>query len=295
VAPHSLVAALWTVCLTGVALVAHGESRGSWSLTYQQIKVEEAEVNTGRVDLGRVDTQSLEVAIDYPLTDRLRVHAGIPFVRKRHKGPGQHQPANIPGREDAPFIDDGKYHSNWQDFVLGFSYLAVDRPRFQVEPFASYGVPSSDYPFFGNAAVGQNLWHVQIGSRFTYVPLFSDFYFRFDPSYTFVEKTLGQSVNHWRAHFEVGYWFSHNFTGRAFVFSKYGDGLEVPDDFPSMMSEEWYQHDRLLKHNYTNAGIGADWQINGRTRLRSSALRMVDADNVHVVDYAFSLGVTRSF
>ncbi len=290
-----LQAALFFMSLALAPLGAAAESRGSWSLTYQQIKVSKIKVNVGEVDIGRVDTQTLDFSGAYRLTDRLSVYAGIPLVRKRYKGPMPHQPANIPGREDEEFIDDGDFHVEWQDFSLGLSWLAFESIQFQVEPFVSYGIPSQDYQHFGNAAVGQNLWHLQLGTRFTYVPLFSDFYFRFDPSYTFVEETLGASVNHWRAHIEVGYWFSNTLSGRAFVMSKYGRGLEFPDDFPTQTDENWFQHDRTIKHNYTNVGLGLEWLFNAKTRARTSVLRMVDADQIHVVDYAFSLGVTRSF
>jgi hypothetical protein len=164
-----------------------------------------------------------------------------PLVRKRYKGPGPHQPANIPGRENADFVDDGSWNTDFQDFRT---------PR----------------------------------------PPLSDFYLRFDPSYTFVEETLGQSINHWRGHLEAGYRLER-VVARVFLMSKYGNGTEFPDDYPSRTDEMWYQHDRMIKHNHTNLGLGVLWGLSARTQLSAPALRTIDADH----DYAFNLGVYRSF
>jgi hypothetical protein len=133
-----------------------------------------------------------------------------------------------------------------------------------------------------------------VGTRLTYRPPLSDFYLRFDPSYTFVEETLGQSINHWRGHLEAGYRLER-VVARVFLMSKYGNGTEFPDDYPSRTDEMWYRHDRMIKHNYTNLGLGVLWGLSARTQLSAPALRTIDADQVHVVDYAFSLGVYRSF
>ena len=113
--------------------------------------------------------------------------------------------------------------------------------------------------FLGPAAVGQRLFKFQLGTSFAWFPGLSNAYYRADIAYVFVEKTLGVNVNHWRVNAEAGYRFTPRLTGRVFMLLKDGKGLSVPEDFTSadgvfvMTDEKWYQHDRLIKHNFMNA------------------------------------------
>ncbi|MFT5484534.1 MAG: hypothetical protein ACI9GW_003200 [Halieaceae bacterium] len=270
--------------------------RGHVSISYQQFKSDGFESTLGELDIGTTDTQSLSFELSYYLTERTTLHFGIPLVRRRYEGPVGHFPSEIePARSDHHGVDEGSYHTDFQDFLFGISFLAVDKPM-RVEPFLSYGLPSHDYPHFGHAAVGQNSWRVELGTRLTYVPPLSDFYFRFDPSYTFMEEVFGVRTNHWRAHAEVGYRFADGASARVFVAAKDAEGAEFPDDFPLPRNDErWYQHDRMVKHSFVNAGIGLDWQFSPRTQISASALTMVRAEQAHVVKYAFNIGITRSF
>ena len=285
---------LWVLAPVATAEGPHGH-RGHWSISYQQIRVDGFESSIGELDIGTTDTQTLNFEVSYRVGDRTTLHVGVPLVRKRYQGGGPHRPETIVPAKDDQFIDDGSYHTEFQDFLLGVSFLAYDGP-IRIEPFLNYGLPSHDYPHFGHAAVGQNLWKLELGTRLTYRPALSDFYFRLDPSYVFVEKTLGVSINHWRAHGEIGYNFGNGMVGRVFVQTKQGDGLDFPDDFPPPRNtERWFQHDRMVKHNYTNAGVGVDWHFGGRTSVSASFFKMVQEEQVHILDYAFSVGISRSF
>jgi len=97
---------------------------------------------------------------------------------------------------------------------------------------------------------------------------------------------------------EAGYFFSQRLSGRAFVMYRDGRGLNFPVDFPppaERTDEMWYQHDRLVKHNFTNVGLGADLRLNDRYRLSTSVLTMLRATQIHDVEYAISLTLSRSF
>ncbi|NKB98928.1 MAG: hypothetical protein GKR90_10605 [Pseudomonadales bacterium] len=270
--------------------------RGHVSLSYQQFKTDGFESTIGELDIGTTDTQSLSFDLAYHLTERTTLHFGIPLVRRRYEGHVGHFPSNLlEGHDNDHSVDEGSYHTDFQDFLLGLSFLAVDRPV-RVEPFLFYGLPSHDYPHFGHAAVGQNLWRIELGTRLTYTPPLSDFYFRFDPSYSFMEKVLGVRTNQWRAHAEVGYRFVDGASARMFVSVKDAEGAEFPDDFPPPRNtSRWYHHDRMVKHSFVNVGMGLDWQFSPRTQLSTSAMTMVTAEQAHVVKYAFNIGVTRFF
>ena len=275
---------------------ASRKGHGHVSVEYQYISVDGFEASTGKLDVGTTDTHTLYFEADYNLTDRLAISAGIPLIRKRYKGPFPHGTSGLnPPNNAAPFIDDGKYRTRLQDIHLGIRYLAKTGPL-EIEPFLAIGVPSNDYPFFAHAAVGQNLLKLDVGSNFVYTPPISDAFFRLGASYVFVEETLGVSINHWRISGDAGYFFGPRLSGRVFFMLKDGKGLTFPDDFPTpRVNEQWYQHDRLVKHNYMNVGVGLDWAINESYSLSTSFMTMTWAEQVHVMDYTGSISLTVSY
>lgn len=273
----------------------HAAGKGSVSITYQSTSISEFDIGEVEVDIGELRTQSLYAEINYALTDRWQIRAGLPFIRRRYDGPGQHDPRTlVPPRLDVAFLDDGSYHSNFQDFFVGFNYLWRTDPV-NVEPFVNLFIPSHDYPHFGQAAVGQNLWKLEVGVELIKYMPFSYWYYRVGTSYTFVEKTLGISVSHFRLDGELGYFFTQGFSANLFVHSKFGKGDEAATFPPSRTDERWYQHDRTAKHSSVNVGIGANWFIGDKYQVSGSAFTMVWGETVHIVDLAWSIGISRYF
>lgn len=278
--------------------VVHAESdepRGLVTISYQRIAVDGFEGASGELPIGEIETHTLHIEIDYQLAPRWTLVAGIPFVRERYSGPAPHDPLALdPPRNDVRNVDTGKWNSDFQDFRLGVRYLARDA-LLGIEPFVELAIPSNDYPFFGHAAIGQNLWKAELGSTFTWSPGLSDAYYRLDIAYVFVEQTLGVNIDHWHIRAEAGYFFSRRLSGRVFLIHKNGHGLTFPTDFPNRTDENWYQHDRTIKHNFTNVGAGADWQMNERYRVSSSLMTMTRAEQVHKMDYAITVALSRAF
>lgn len=278
---------------------AEGEARaghGHFSVGYQVISVDGFQSSIGELPIGTVDTHSMNFEVDYYLNDKWSLIAGIPYVRKRYNGPGQHDPLKLdPPRPEIENVDTGAWNNGFQDFHVGVRYLAKEG-LFSVEPYVFLGAPSNQYPFFGHAAVGQQLLKLYVGSAFTWAPGLSDAYYRVDTSYVFVEETLGTNINHWLIGAEAGYYFKPRLSGRIFMLLKHGNGLIFPDDFPPPRTgEDWYQHDRMVKHNFMNAGLGLDWAMGERYQLSTNVMTMVWADQVHIMDYTFSLSLARSF
>ncbi len=269
--------------------------RGYVSLDYQYIHVDGFESTVGELDIGTTDTHSLQLEVDVHLTDRWSVSAGLPLVTKRYNGPGPHDPTALDPPQDDKLVDDGDYHTSFQDFHFEARYRATEGVL-TVEPFLSFGIPSYDYPYFGHAAVGQNLKRVGVGAYLTYIPWFSDFYLHIAPSYVFVEETLDTNIDHWLVHAEAGYFVDANLVLRAFMLAKHGNGLEFPDDFPPPRTDErWHQHDRMVKHNYVNMGVGFDYGFTPSMTYSLSAITMVHGDQVHRMRYAVNFGVTHAF
>jgi len=293
-----LVSALLALAaaVTDAAEVDSRAGHGHLSLTYQYIDVNGFEGSMGKVPIGDAETHSLFLEVEYNLTDRWTAIAGVPFVRKRYLGPGPHDPLTLdPPRPWIENVDTGAWNSAFQDFHFGLRYLAKDGPLV-VEPYVFLGVPSHEYPFFGHAAVGQHVMKLDVGTSVTWFPGLSNAYYRADLAYVFVEKNQGVSINHKRVNAEVGYQFGPRLTGRVFALWKDGSGLTFPDNFPPPRTTEfWYQHDRLAKHNYLNAGIGVDWALNDRYYLSGNVMFQPWREQVHIMKYAYTLGISRSF
>jgi hypothetical protein len=280
--------------------IEHEKGRGQIVLTYQVNATDGFESAIGELPIGSIDTHVLNFELVYALTDRLTIIAGIPYVRKRYNnGPLPHDPLLLdPPRPYIENVDQGDWNSSFQDINIGAKYR-VKEGAFSVEPFVYLGIPSNEYPFYGNAAVGQQLTRLQIGSSLMWYPGLSNAYYRADIGYVFVEETLGVSVNYWNIRAEVGYQFGPRITGRVFGLLKKGSGLAVPTDypgFPGQLNDElWYQHDRMLKHNYMNIGIGLDWALNDQYSLSTNYMTMVWADQVNILEYAFTVSIAREF
>jgi hypothetical protein len=265
--------------------------------TYQYFETEGlAGTALGTLPSGSTYGHALDFEFNQAFREKWMLTVGLPFITKRYEGSAPHRPENIvPPVTDSEFLDDGDFHSDFQDLRIGIRYLAKDGPVI-VEPFAFLGMPSNDYTFFAQAAVGANLQRLELGVDLTYQPPFKRFFFRFSPGYEFVEETLGYNVDHWRLDAEVGYFVNAAIDVRLFVSGRDGNGLGAIDFPPSSQNDErWYHHDQIVRHNYLNAGLGVDWALNERNRLTTALLRMVHAEDVHALQYAVSASVSRSF
>ena len=302
---RKLVFGLLLLTLLVVAPSAFAESSqkkgdGSIRVAYQYIRTGAFDSSIGEIDIGNTDSHAVLLSGDYAFNERWRVFASLPYIKKRHTGALPHDPTVDFVNYTPPDLrvtDDGDYHGGFQDMFIGMSYLAVDGPL-TVEPFVSYGLPTRDYPFYAHAAIGRNLWHLPVGVSLTYTPYFSDWFFASDIAYVFTEKTSGVDVSHWLIYAEAAYYFTPRFAPKVFVSIKdVPSGLSFPDDFPpeAFDSKIWYTHDRTIKHSFVNAGVGFDYILNNKYQLSGSVYSMLEPDQVNIVDYAFTVGLTRYF
>lgn len=285
-------------CISG----AYAEKRGDGSvrLEYQYIRTGNFVGDIGTLDIGWTDAHSLTLSLDYAISDKWSLTASLPFIKKRHRGNLPHNPQTDFTNYSPPdlrLIDDGNYHSDFQDLYVGARYRAKTDGRLTIEPHIAYGFPTNDYQVYAHAAVGRNRWHIPIGASFSYRPYFSDFYFDWDISYVFVEKTLGVDISHWLASASVGYFMTPSLVPNVFVLAKKGfKGLDSsfygPQNFDSA---EWFYHDRMIKHNFVSGGVGLNWIVNDRYVMSFSAFKMIDPDQVNEVDFSGTIGITRYF
>jgi hypothetical protein len=274
---------------------------------YQYIHTGALDSSIGPLDIGETDTSVLLLSGVFSLNERWKIYGSIPYVQKRHKGAGAHDFSDFSEYTppDPRIVDDGQFHGGLQDIFLGVQYLAISGPAFSLSPFVSYGLPLSDYPTWGNAVIGKQLWEAPVGVAMEFIPYFSDWFFRAEVAYVFSESVLGVDLDYWLYHSSASYYFTPKFAPRVFITGRYAPkALRFPEDFtddPSFSTlehfdnEYWYRHDQTLNHNYINAGIGFDYIISARYEISASYFQTIDPQNVAEVDYAFTIVLTRSF
>jgi hypothetical protein len=257
-------------------------------------------------DVGTTKSHALIVSGHYPIAKKWTVFASLPYIRKKHEGTAPHDFTEFVNFDppDRTLVDDGDFHGGLQDLNIGIGYQATDGPLV-VSPFVSYGVPTNDYPFYGKAIIGTNLWQLPIGVRLEYQPYFSDWNFSGEIAYIVSERPLDVNVNYWLLQGKAGYYFSQRFMGSAFVTVKDTPaGLTLPDDFtddPTYQdptdfdSEVWWQHDRVLAHSFVNVGLGGDYILSRRYQLSGRVYQTVDVRQSNEIDFAFSVGIAIRF
>lgn len=292
-------------CLPGVAGaqdLADDAPRGTLTFGYQGVHTR------GSLDGGGNDTpflanletdiHSLTLGIDYRVAGRWSVHAALPFIRKRAvNDPGAHN-ANrlVEVHPDSPFLDDGSYHGNWQDWEVGVAYHA-SLGRFEVRPQLTLLIPSHDYPFFGSAATGQRLRSLLLGFDAERRIGRSNFHYGFGYSYEFVEPVLGTRPNRQHLRLNGRYDFSPDWSATVFVVGRKGHGLD-PGIFPAEAAKGsalWYQHDRLLRHNYGLAGVSVAWRFAEAWTVSASTAGMAWGDSIHDIRGLYGLALARDF
>jgi hypothetical protein len=311
----SILLALLAILLSAPAL-AQSQKKGDASLRveYQYIRNGTFSDDNFDFDYWTTDSHIGVLSGDYALSDRWTVFAALPYVQKRFNAGEQfngdpHNPNDpwwidfVP--PDKRFIDDEKFHGGFQDLSFGVSYLVLDGPL-TVAPYIGYGRPTTNYPFYAKAAIGQNLWTFPVGVSLRYIPYFSDWEFDGNLAYVFSEKPLDINVDYWLAYLSARYWFKPRFSINVFLSAKYiRNGLVMPWDFTDdplygnypdeFDTIEWWQHDRLLRHRFVNLGVGFDYFLNEKYLLSGTFFTGIWSEQTNEVDRAFTFAFTRYF
>jgi len=277
--------------------------RGEMEFTYQHSEEQNLDTtNIGTIPTKLLTTQSLDFNVRYALKERWTIEGGLPLISRKWGGSGKlpddpagyaHDPRNfIPPHNEATFTDDGSYHTYFQDWRVGGRYLLMRDPVI-IEPYLMIGFPATDYPFLGSAAPGEHVRREEIGSTIAYRPPFLNWYFSVEIGYQYVEKTLGVDKNATRVDAEIVYFVNPKIAVKLFASSKNGHGIPPPP--PDLTSNTWYHHDQLLRHNYINAGLGADWSLSTRNVVNVSWIQMVHAEDIFHLRGALSLSLSRGF
>ena len=231
------------------------------------------------------ETQGALVQVDYAVTDRFSVSAGIPYIRARYVGP---EPSFF-GLE----IDDCRcWNSGWQDLSLTARYN-VFNGSFGLTPSLTYVVPSHSYEVIGEAVLGRDLWEVHLaldaGRRLEFLSPALWVTGRY--SYAFVEKVLDIGIDRSNASLSLGYQFGPRLSSTLDVYWQRTHGGLDSTEF--VTDELFLQFDRLLKDNYTHVGASIAYSF-ARADVFLSFIDFVDGTDTHV-GQAVTLGVSWPF
>jgi len=238
---------------------------GSVTLTYQRID------NTGHrrtngflVPRGVSLDMSLYLEVEYALTNRLSVNAGLPYVFAKYTD-------SNPPPSPIPFLP-GDQCRCWQSGLqdLGFSArynLLNPAGPFALTPSVALGAPSHDYNFRGESALGRDLREVRVGLDVgrRLDTILENLSVQGGYSYALVEKVMGISTNRSNASVEGDYLVKRKLLVRGQVLwqrthggLRFGSPTSTDLPFPGEVStpELFYQHDRLMRDNYWHAGGG---------------------------------------
>lgn len=261
-----------------------------------------------KVPNGAVRSRGVALELDYNVTDAWSVHFGIPFLSNKYQGVQPHCPtttppqcANIPALDpqhpESQFIDDGSYHGTWQDFIVGAAWHTHIDDYF-ITPSLIATIPSHDYVFFDNAAVGQRLHQLLVAATLAHQLEFSNIYYKLGYGYAFSQHVLGQDTGYQRFDGELGYFINERWSVRAFVTGRIGNGLSAYEVGPltdGMTNAYWYHHDQISEHSYFGAGLGVDYDFGNRYMATASIQREFWGETVFDFKYALEMRLTRSF
>ena len=257
--------------------------------------------------IGRSVNTRIDIEADYALTDRLSLSAGLPFVLAKYVDPLPYGPpgsavSDVPaGMIPFPPRDQCRcWQSGWQDFGFSARYNLING-AFALTPSVSFGVPSHDYQFRGEAVVGQRLKEMRVGvdagQRLSAIS--PNLYIQGRYSYAFVERVIDIPNNRSNATVEGGFLMTRRLAVRGvLLWQRVHGGLSFGGSklpFPGEVNtpERMFQHDRLLRDNNWRLGAGVTYSMR-QMDVFASYVEFVQGTDSHA-GRAFTTGISWPF
>lgn len=286
------------------------KGHGAMSVSFQDTLVTGFKLDNSTTDntFGRDRLRAVQLDLDYFIADKWSVHIGIPFGSNKYNGAEPHcpttappqcagQPVLSPQHPESRFLDNGKYHGTWQDWILGVSWHTNVGSYYLTPSFTAY-IPSHDYTHFAQAAVGQDIWRIEPSIELAHQFDFSNVYYRVRYGYSYTEATVHKRVNHHRLDLELGYFINEKLSVRTFSIAKKGQGYTAFELAPltdGFTNDLWFHHDQISVHNYAAAGLGADYRIGNRYILSASVQKLIWGQTIFDFKYSTEVRLTRAF
>lgn len=289
--------------LAGIALAGSASAQawvaepgtGTVALSYQYTDVRKhlfsgdvtlyGGTSDGKLDLGRVKGQSVDLDLGYSPYRNLQLTAGLAYVGGTYNGTAP----------ESAELDDGKFHGSLQDASLGLSYM-IPWNGFAVTPSLAYTFPASDYDHHGHAAAGRQLTSLGAGLMIghdlgPWVPggFTQASYTRF-----FVEDIEAWGLDAHRIGLDVG-WSLTPALGIRGYFSYYevSDGIDwYVADFSAPAVE--HNHDAAAASLVRRAGGALSFQFDATKGIFVDFGAVLSGVNTHDA-LSFTIGTTWSF
>jgi hypothetical protein len=278
---------------------------GTVSTSFQSVHTPRQLDGTGATGIPETtDTQALIWHVEYGLTDKIAVHASLPFIFGRYDGPNPHTVGHDLQPSD---LDDGTYHSAFQDFYFGVRYGLRQSPGLAIAPFVEVVIPSHRYETLAQSAVGRDERVLLVGAA---VGGFLDnilpgLHYQTRISYGIAQDVVDIRTNRTGIDSAIGYFvnprlgvqfvqtFQYLHNGMYFTFNPVFQaditgGGEITD-------EHWINHDRLLRGRVLSFGGGMTYALNDSVGLFAAATTMAWGRSLPVPVRSITVGMNWGF
>jgi len=248
---------------------------GTISVSYQNIRthgqLDWHGTQLAQPDEGRqgTDGHALLWYVEYGLSDRIAVHASLPYIQTKYQGCCAHT-IGVNGQPST--LDDGTYHGTFQDFYFGSRFKLYASAPLAVTPFVEVVIPSHNYESLGQSVAGRDLRALVVGAA---VGGFADdllagLHFQTRISYAFVQNAVDIHPNRTGIDSSVGYFvtprcaidfletFQYTQAGTDWGIPPFGIGFR---DGTPMTQDYGLNHDRLARSNALTFGVGATFAL----------------------------------
>lgn len=242
---------------------------GAVSFSYQRIDNTGHKLTNGQfVPAGKSLDMSLYVEVEYAPVNRFSFTVGLPWVFTKYTD------ANPPP-PPIPFLPTDQcrcWHDGLQDLSFSARYSLLPDGWFVITPVIAGALPSQNYNYRGEAALGRNLREIRlgvdVGQRLDRV--LRNLSVQEHYTYAVVQQVLGISTNRSNGSFDVTYVFKRRLAPHGFAaWQVTHGGLRLgslpPSDlvFPGEVNTPVLleQHDRLLRDDNFRAGGGLSYSF----------------------------------
>jgi hypothetical protein len=228
-----------------------------WSHTWADHHIDYTGANLAPGDM---DWHNAVSDLSYGITDRFAARVNIPFVTSKYVGDRPH-----PARPGHPPIDTGSWNSAFTDFRAELRFKATTG-SLAVTPLVAIVVPSHWYESMGHSSFGNNSVEGQLGVNVGRVldPLLPNAYLQARYVYAIPEAWAGIRPTRSNVVFDLGYFVTGSLTVSVLgAYTKTHAGWRAVVDFPPATNPDFYNHDRLTRHDYFRFGGGASYALTG--------------------------------
>ena len=273
---------------------------GEIGFLYQSGLVKNHLMTEVEVDVGHIKSHALMVDFSIGLGRNFALGVGVPLVTAKYDGNLGHRPnaQEMPLHPTFTFIDDGRYHTAWQDLRFELRY-ALEKGGMHVMPFVTVIIPSHSYEYLAHSAVGRRVREVRVGAAIhrLLTPWSSRSFVTSHFGYGFQEEIAGISRGATHINLEGGYFLKPNLSiFGVSTFHITNGGIDVRRSPRAELSGELFiNHDRIVRDRMINLGGGAAYALPWNLMLVGSVTRTVWGINSHSQAYLVSIGVSRGF